>query len=182
MKRGWAAFRDGLSVCLRRVAHVGLPTIIWIGLAGLRHECISVGFGQDACRRNARHLGVSLDDASVPRHPIFRNESVAVNQQVIWRTGQRSNGIPHGQKRRLQDVDFVNLLRPHKRHRPGNGFLFDFLSKTLQLAVSFLLSLRGSSRTFEATEHETPLQALKHPLPLRRNPPPRPWTTCASNP
>lgn len=115
----------GCAVQLGGIGGILVPAVLGEFFVQCEHVLIAMGFGEDAGGCDGFVLAIAFDDAMVRQLLVFV-ESVAVYQQLLRANFQAIDGAVHGQKRGVEDVDFVYLLMRGGANAPCKGFgLYD---------------------------------------------------------
>jgi hypothetical protein len=90
-----------------------------IALTVLYHPVITVGFGQNGSGSDRQGAGISFDQAGLGKGDIW--EFQIVDQQILSGQGQPIDSPPHGQARRGQDAQLVDLAVGGPADAPSAG-------------------------------------------------------------
>ncbi len=144
-----------------RIPHIPVPSVPGIFFCNPTHIFVSPRLGENRSRRNRRETPVSSDESPpfhiLPQRDIFlqhtavkvffkrglrktvnRPESVPVNDQRLRFQTQAYRRPPHSDNRRVEYVDFVNLLRAHALHSPGEGLPLNYRPQFVPLPFAHL--------------------------------------------
>ena len=109
MDRTGAEFTQRFIVPLRAVALVDGEAVLRVDRVLLEHEAVARDLRKDRRRRDIRAAAVALDDRAHGDVAEIRL-TVAVDERKVGLLPELLNGAAHGKKRRLQNVELVDLL------------------------------------------------------------------------
>lgn len=109
----------------RSVSLVPFPTIMLMLLRRFAHQAIAMFFRDDGGRRNAGFKGIAAHNRPripTPFGPTTRRRHIAIDQHLGWiapkLSTQALNRARHGQHRRAEYVQPVDIINIHNAHRP----------------------------------------------------------------
>ena len=119
-----AILGDGGAVGGGGIAFVVAPAVVRKLRVQVAHVLVAVRFGQDRCSGNRQVFAVAFDYGLV-RNVAVGFEAVAVDNEMLGAHRQRIDGAMHCQNAGVQDVNLVDFVRRHLRHRPSHRLALD---------------------------------------------------------
>ncbi len=100
----------GIFVTLCRITRVFRPAISGVALIEIRHDPIARDLGDYTRSCDGQAACIPFHDRLRHTWQVF-GQAVAIDQKMIGRRAQFANRTLHGKKRRLKDIERVNLAR-----------------------------------------------------------------------
>ena len=124
MIRRRAVLCNGNPVCAGGIPFVFVPVVLRELFVQIHHVIVPICFGKNRSCGDREKSSVAFYFTRI-RYVVVGGETVSVDEQCFGTSTQSVEGAMHGEKRGIQNIDFVDFFRCYDTYGPCDGILFD---------------------------------------------------------